>query len=139
MVASHPHYSSGYKKAVVDYWTENDEGGSLGALARRFKIKGGAKTVKRWIDGFDGSEQSLVERSRSGRPRILTCKESYQTILFPILSSNRSSTAISYTSLIPSVLHQTGKSISLRSIQRYGRRRGIKSKSTLKRTSRERN
>jgi hypothetical protein len=109
------------------------------SLSQQYNIKGGSKTMSRWLQQWDGSPESLERREGSGRHTILTPQEVKDTIQLPIRNKNRSFKPVHYTDLLPSVTQKTGKEISVETIRRIGREQlGVKQKRTKKRTAQER-
>jgi len=132
MNLSSRYYGSEFKRSVVEDYIENHSGPSFRSTARKFRIKGGHKTVKRWFDAYDGTLSSLDAEIRSGRPRILTPHEVNLTITTPIRRKNRSFQAVKYSDLVPFVEEVTGKTPSLSTIKRYGNEQENKAKTTIK-------
>jgi transposase len=111
---------------------------SFAALARRHAIKGGHETVRQWHRRWDGTVQSLKEKQKTGRPRILSRAEVSRHVRVPILAANRFHRAIHYTTLLPSVKAKTGKEISIQTLRRIGKEElGAKQKRSKKRTADE--
>ena len=107
-------------------------------IARLHGVSGGRRTLNKWREKWDGSAASLERTAVSGRPRLLTSTQVKQLIHTPIVKKNRAHTAISYTQLLPSILQKTHSQITLRTVQRYGKRdAGIKMKHTKKGTVNE--
>ena len=132
-------YPTHFKHSILTHYQPNCRGNGFEALAKQFGIKGGGRTIKYWYDRWDGSAGSLEPKPSTGRPSILSSSEISQYIGTPIKRKNRKPEAVHYTELIDTVQEKTGKEVSLRTIQRYGREReGIKEKRTKKRTRQER-
>jgi hypothetical protein len=101
------------------------------SLSQQYNIKGGSKTMSRWLQQWDGSPASLERREGSGRHTILTPQEVKDYIQLPIRNKNRSFKPVHYTDLLPSVTQKTGKEISVETIRRIGREQlGVKQKRT---------
>jgi len=108
------------------------------ALARRFAVRGGAKTIRRWHQRWDGSPASLLEKARSGRPRILSRAEVSRHVRAPLLAANRAHRAVHYTTLLPTVKAKTSKELSIQTLRRIGKEQlGAKQKRSKKRTAAE--
>ena len=134
MSSTSHYYPTIFKQKVVDYYDEHQPNISFRQLARLFNIQGGHKTVLRWYN----QRNSLENKSRSGRPCILNEDEMNEYIYEKIKEKNQSGSSIHYPELLPAILHETGKNVSLRTIQRSGYERlGIKMKTTSKRTQQE--
>jgi hypothetical protein len=101
-------------------------------------VKGGGRTVQRWHQQWDGTPTSLQHKNGAGRPRTLSIRDVQQYIRAPILAANRQHRAVHYPPLHQSLLHQAGKNVSLRTVQRVGKQQaGVRQKTTRKRTADE--
>lgn len=125
------YYSNDYKQRVVAYYNSHHRTQSLADVATLFDVKGGKTTVFRWVKR--GGDQS--QRVRSGRPRILTTRESNRYIRDKVLYRNRRNEVIKYNEIVDTIREKTDKQVSTRTVQRYGRRMGIKQKRTVARTA----
>ncbi len=94
---------------------------SFAALAARHAVAGGAEVVRRWHEQWNHTAASLQEKQHTGRPRILTSEEVQSAVATPIRRKNRAHQSVHYTQLQPEVEERTGKRISVRTIQRYGK------------------
>jgi transposase len=94
---------------------------SFAALAQRYNVKGGKRTVQRWYDRWDGTVQSQQHQLKAGRPRLLSAAQIHQHITQPILARNRSHRPVHYDELWQSTKASTGTDLSLRTVQRYGK------------------
>lgn len=97
---------------------------NFAALARRHAVAGGGRTIQNWFARWDGSAASLQRKQVSGRPRSLTSKEVQRHIIAPIRRKNRAHVPILYSELQPAVEERTGKTVSARTIRRYGKEEG---------------
>lgn len=77
--------------------------------------------LRGWLQRWDGSAASLERKQGSGRARVLSAAQVSRHVRAPLLAANRAHRAIHYTDLLPSVRQKTGKQLSLRSLQRYGK------------------
>jgi hypothetical protein len=126
------------KHHILTQYLPSSRDNSFGALARRYNIKGGKRTIHRWYARWDGTPASLEHRPGAGRPRLLSAAQLRDTIALPIQNRNRAHHAIHYTELLPTVRDRTGASVSLRTIQRYGKEIvRARDKSTRSRTAAE--
>lgn len=106
------------------------------SLSRRHSIKGGERTIRNWINKWDGTPQSLERKKGSGRHRLLTRTQVYRCISQPIIRKNRRHRPIHYTQLLLSVREKTHHTdISLRTIQREGKQLKVKMGRGIKRTA----
>ena len=132
------HLSADTKHAILLEYIPRSATHNFAALAHRHAVKGGAEVVRRWHSQWDGTPLSLKEKKRTGRPRSLSRAEINRHVRAPILAANRAHRAVSYTQLLPEVQRKTGKQLTLRTLQRTGKKElGIKQKHTKKRTADE--
>jgi len=132
------HLTAEAKHHILLEYTPRDTNRGFSALARRHAVAGGERTIRRWHQRWDGTARSLQRRDGSGKARTLTAAEVSRHIRAPILAANRAHRAIHYTDLLPEVQRKTGKEISLRSLQQYGKEElGVKQKHSKKRTAGE--
>lgn len=133
-----PHLNAEAKHHILLEYAPRDAARSFAALAARHAVKGGWQLLQRWYQRWDGTPASLQERVRSGRPRLLSRAQVSRHVRAPILAANRAHRAINYAELLPRVRAATGSSLSLRSLQRYGKAElGAQQKRTKKRTAAE--
>ena len=131
-------YTPQHKHKILTHYRAGVRECEFTALARRFAVAGGAKTIRRWHDRWNGTIASLQDKPRSGRPRILSRAEVSRHVRAPILAANRAHRAVHYTDLLPRVQEKTGKHMSLRSLQHYGKEElGAKQRRGKKRTADE--
>jgi transposase len=109
------------KDEILRQYLPSSRDNSFEALAHRYNIKGGKGTIQRWYARWDGTPSSLEQRAGAGRPRLLSAAQIRDTIALPIRNRNRSHQAVHYTELFPTVRDKTEVSVSLRTIQRYGK------------------
>lgn len=115
------HHSADLKQLILSQYQPGIRNCSFGALAKRYCIGGGSRTINRWYDRWDGTPSSLEHQQGAGRPRILTRRQVTQLITTPIVRHNRRHKAIHYRELKNSIHAKTGKSPSLQTIRRYGK------------------
>jgi transposase len=115
------HLSPLHKHSILLEYRQHSHDHSFAALASRHGIKGGKQVVMKWYSQWNGTAESLKEKSHSGRPRILTTPEIQRYIAPRIRAANRSSHRIHYTDIHSAVEKNTGKHISLRTLQHYGK------------------
>lgn len=127
------------KHHILTQYQSHSHTHSFSALAHQYGVKGGRQTIQKWHSQWNGTAASLERKVGSGRPRALSSTQVNDYIRTPIRHKRRIHAAVHYPSLLPSVCEKTGKSISLRTLQNYGKREvGIKLKHTKKRTVTER-
>lgn len=115
-----PHLSADAKQLILQQYCAGVRGSGFDALAARFHIRGGGAEVLRWHRRWNGTSQSLEEKARSGRPRILSSAQVKRHVAAAIRNRNRSARPVRYTELLPQVQAATGREMSLRTLQRYG-------------------
>jgi hypothetical protein len=111
---------------------------SFVALAARHAVPGGAETVRKWHQRWNGTAASLVHQLVTGRPRVLSKRQVTRHVVPPIRNANRAARAVRYPKLLPQVQAATHTNLSLRTLQRYGKEEagGIKTRGK-KRTAEE--
>lgn len=109
------------KDMILRQYRPFDRNNSFAALARRYDIRGGKRTVHRWYMRWKQTPDSLEQKRGAGRPRLLSAAQIRDTITLPIRNRNRAHRAVSYPQLLPTVREQTGTEVSLRTIKRYGK------------------
>jgi transposase len=123
------------KHFILTKYQHNHRGHGFEALAQQYGIAGGGRTIKGWYDRWDGTSDSLKRKPGSGRPRSLSSGEVQQYITTPIKKKNHQSRPVHYTDILRPLCENTGKRVSLRTVQRYGKENvGINSKRTIKKT-----
>jgi hypothetical protein len=138
MSEPHPHYSAEVKQEILSHYHKGQRGSGFAALARRFQVAGGGGTISRCFDQWDGTIASLQQPQGVGRPPILQPADIQQHIGTVVQSHNRHHQSIHYPDLLQPVRAATHTSLSLRTLQRYGKQTlHIKNKFTKKRTLRE--
>jgi hypothetical protein len=138
MSESRPHYSDEFKQEVLSHYHKRQHGSGFDALATRFQIAGGGRTINRWYNQWDGTIAPLQQHQRAGRPSILQPADIKQHIGTTVRFYNRNHQSIHYPDLLGPVRAATHTSLSLRTLQRYGKQTlHIKNKSTKKRTQQE--
>jgi transposase len=111
---------------------------SYESLAARYNITGGGSTIRKWHDKWDGTPESLERKKGSGRPHLLTRTQVYRYISQPIIKKNRQHRPVHYPTLVESVRMKTGlTNISRWTVQREGKKLGVKKERGIKRTSEE--
>ncbi len=127
-----------HKHSILQLYHAGERGTGFKALAHRFGVAGGAHTLSRWYQRWDGTPTSLQEQPRSGRPCILNPAEVSRHVRAPILAANRAHRALHYTTLLPAVKAKTGKELSIQTLRRIGKQElGAKQKRSKKRTAGE--
>jgi transposase len=123
------------KHFILTQYQSKRHGSGFDALAQRYGIAGGGRTIKDWYDRWDGTPDSLKRKPGAGRPRLLSEEEVRQHITTPIRKKNRQSHPVHYRDVLQPLRQNTGKRVSLRTVQRYGKENvGINSKRTIKKT-----
>jgi hypothetical protein len=133
------HSPTQLKQHILTQYRRNCRGKGFKELAQKYGIKGGGRAIKYWYDRWDGTAASLEQKGGAGRPTILSREEVKQYITTPIRQKNRKTEPVHYTDVLGPLQEKTGKQLSLRTIQRYGKENErINLKKTKKRTVHER-
>jgi transposase len=133
-----PQLTSNQKHDILVRCANKNSHESIVSVARAYNLKGGSRVIRKWRQEWDGTPASLERKSGSGRPRLLSSAQVRQYIQLPIRNKNRGHTPVHYPQIQDTIKRKTGKQISLRSTQRYGREEaGVKQKRTVKRTAAE--
>jgi transposase len=133
-----PQLTANQKHDILMIYESKDTHKSFESLAHQYNIKGGNRVIQRWYRQWDGTAASLERKSGSGRPKLLSSTEVEQCIHLPIRNKNRGHTPVHYPQIQDAIKQKTGKQISLRTIQHYGRTEvGVRQKRTVKRTADE--
>jgi transposase-like protein len=114
------HLSSHHKHSILLEYQPRARDHSFAALARRHGIKGGKQVVMKWHSQWNGTAASLEEQHSPGRPRVLSTQEVQRHVAPRIRAKNRSAQRVHYTDIQPAVEEKTGKSMSPRTLRRYG-------------------
>lgn len=131
-------FTPSQKHHILTQYQPRTHGHTFAALAQQYGVKGGKPTIHYWYKQWDGSPSSLHRKAVAGRPRLLTRSQTMNIITQPIQNKRRVHAPVLYTDILSSVQEKSGTMISLRSVQRYGKKEaGIKLKTTKKRTAAE--
>jgi transposase len=126
-------YHPSWKQFILEKYRPNTYGCGFRALARAFKVKGGARTVSDWYHAWEGTVESLKRKKGQGRKRKLSEEEVKQYILEPIRKKNRKTEPVQYRDVLAPLQDGTGKKVSLRTVQRIGKENaGINTERTQK-------
>ena len=131
-------YTANFKHTVLLEYCPGIRGHSFRDLAHRFKVRGGHKAILGWHRQWKGTPSSLERKKGSGRRALLTPKQVERLITKPIRRCNQNHVAVEYHELREAVEHEIGHSVSVRTLQRYGKERtDIHCESTIPRTEKE--
>ena len=97
------------KHHILQQYLPHSHENSFSALAARYNVKGGRRTVQRWLARWDGTPSSLEHKRGAGRPRLLSAAEVNENIHGPIPERNRSHHAVHYTDLVDPVEKEQGR------------------------------
>lgn len=127
------------KHSILTRYRAHSSNHSFAALAAQAGDGLTKSTLHSWYRRWDGTPASLQHRPVTGRPRVLSRGQVAQHVRPRILSANRGARAVHYTTLHHVVERATGKSMSVRTLRRYGHEQlQAKQKRTKKRTAVER-
>jgi transposase len=113
--------SPDFKHFILTMYQRQTRGSGFDALAAQYNIPGGGKTVQRWYEAWDGTPESLKRKPGQGRPRKLSEAEVRRYVLTPVRKRNREGIPIQYREVLAPLQEQTGKRVSLRTVQRVGK------------------
>jgi transposase len=131
-------FSPQLKHHILSQYQPHSHQNSYESLAARYNITGGGSTIRKWHDKWDGTPESLERKKGSGRPHLLTRTQVYRYISQPIIKKNRQHRPVHYPTLVESVRMKTGlTNISRWTVQREGKKLGVKKERGIKRTSEE--
>lgn len=137
MANQYKQYSSSFKHEVLQEYRPGVFGSGFKSLAKRVKVNGGHKLIRRWYHLWDGTVQSLDREPAGGRPRVLTENEVKHHILDFVESMNDAQKPVNYRIVRTNVQHSLDRNVSLRTIQRYGADCGIKWRTVRELTPRD--
>ena len=100
-------FAPGLRHHILMEYLPHSHDHSFAALAQRYNVKGGKRTVQRWYDRWDGTTST-------------SAAQIHQHITQPILARNRSHRPVHYDELWQSTKASTGTDLSL-TVQRYGK------------------
>lgn len=133
-----PHFTPLHKHSILTHVKHKRKGETLASIASLHGVKGGARTLQRWLRRWKDTADSLQRRAGSGRPTLLTPAQVTKHVRSRIQSANRSARAVHYPSLLPLVQQATGRQFTLRTLQRYGKQQlHVRQKKAKKRTANE--
>jgi transposase len=115
------HLTPHHKHSILLEYQPHSRDHSFAALAARHGITGGYKVIERWHTQWDGTATSLEEKQHTGKQRILSSQEVQRYVAPHIRAKNRSAQRVHYTDIHSAVEAQTGRHMSLRTLQRYGK------------------
>ena len=128
-------YSPKLKHKILSLYSPHQRGSGFDALAARFLIDGGGRTVQRWHERWNGTVESLQHKQGAGRPPLLSSEETKEHITDVVRAANQHRDPIHYPAIHSSAAADTDKQVSLRTIQRYGKEKeGITSSHTTLKT-----
>jgi transposase len=120
MAAVHGPYDAPFKHRVLQYYKPGVRGHGARATASRFLLPDHS-LVLQWAAQWDGTVESLERKVGSGRKRKLTHEESTTHIEEFVRKRNKAGISTSYKEVKAEVESKTGKTVSLRTVQRIGR------------------
>lgn len=132
-------YSPIFKHNILTQYASQQHKKGFHSLASQYKIQGGASTIKRCYDKWNGTIKSLERRIGSGRKSLLN-EQQVKQYISNTNSKEKSNThtKIHYPTIQKSIQSKLNKTSSLRTIQRYGQQQRIKIKRTKKVMKQER-
>jgi transposase len=124
------------KQQILQEYQPGVRGQGFKALAKRYGIKSGHTTIRKWYQKWDGTKASLQKESGGDKRSILTEKEKKKEILGYISKRARKDAAI-YREVKENIESKTGKNIALRTVRRLGKELKASSKKTKRKSPSE--
>jgi transposase len=128
----HMQYSADTKHNILTQYKPGVRGCGFTALANRYNIKGGNQLIQLWYNQWNGTPQSLEKHTTSHKKRKLNERDVHKYITRHVVKMNEGGEAVDYTGVKKNVKLKKGKSIPLRTIQRYGKKAGLSYKRTTR-------
>jgi len=116
--------SAAVKHSILTHYTSPHNRDTLSRILLLHDVSVSKRAVEKWLRRWNGTEQSLEKRARSGRPRVLSKTQVIRHVLAPIRNANRAGRVVRYTKLLPQVRAATHSSVSVQTLRRYGRKEG---------------
>ena len=127
MSTSYQHYSPQEIQTILEEYEPGVRGKGIRALAKHHNIKGGHMLLNYWMSKWDGTLKSLEKMSGGDRRSILTNQEKKKHVDQYITKCSKKN-AVQYPEVKEHIEEETGKSISLPTVQRIGHDLGHTSK-----------
>ena len=115
-----------FKHKVLEEYRCRISGCGFKSLAKRFKIKGGHRLVMKWRHQWDGTVDSLNQKLRGHRTRVMTQQEVADHILEFVKSLNEKRMHVNYRTVQAHVKFELKREVPIRTIRRYGKECGIR-------------
>jgi hypothetical protein len=115
-------YTSNFKHKVLTFYQPKVKGSGFKALADRFDIVGGPRAVARWYKKWDGTVKSLNPEPRPGRSSSLSNLQKKRYIKEFVDAANQRGEVIKYRDVQDNVSKKTKVNLSIRHIQRIGKK-----------------
>ena len=124
------------KQEILQEYQPKVRGKGFKSLGKRYKIKGGHKTIRKWYQKWDGTKESLKKESGGDRRSILSEKEK-KTLISGFVNKRAKKDAADYREVHENIESKTGKKISVKSVRRLGKELGAVSKKTKRKSPTE--
>ena len=111
MQKSYDEYSPHFIHNVLLQYRKGVRVCGLGALAKKFNIKGGKNLISYWLKKWDTTESSLVKQSGGDTRSILTNKEK-KVHVYDFVDKKRQVEAATYEEVKRNVEKKTRKTLS---------------------------
>ena len=115
------HFFPDRKHSILLEYTPYTCHPSFAALAARHDVAVGVRVIDECYSQWNGTVASLEEKQHTGRPHILIKREVKQYVTPLIRVKNRSVQRVHYPDIQSAVEKETGKQMSLRTLQHYGK------------------
>ncbi len=124
------------KQRILEEYQPGVRGKGFKALAKRYSIKSGPKTISKWYQKWDGTKESLEKESGGDRRSILSDKEK-KTHILGFIAKRAKKDPANYREVKENVESKTGKQMAIKSVRRIGKELGVSSKKTKRKTPTE--
>jgi hypothetical protein len=109
------------KHSVLTHYTSPHHHQTLQQILSLHGVTVSRRTVELWKQKWDGTIESLQHQAGAGRPRVLSRAQVSRHVATPIRNANRAGRTVHYSTLMEQVTESTAQTMSLRTLQRYGK------------------
>ena len=113
-------YSADTKHFILTQYKRGVRGCGFHALAIKYGVPSGARTVENWYSMWDGTPASLQKHTTSHKRRRLKPGEVQQHIRQHVIDMNREGTCVKYKDVKKNVEEKTGAPIAYSTLKQYG-------------------
>ena len=113
-------YSAGTKQHILQQYKRGVRGCGFQALAKKYGIAGGKRSLQYWYSIWDGSVASLQKNTTSHKRRRLEPGQVQQHIRQYVIDMNEQGDHVNYSDDKEHVERETGSPIAWSTLKRYG-------------------